>query len=183
MRKIHLVGLALVAVFSFCAIAAPSVFAADEWLIDEAPVSAQTALGRIMTEGELLLWDMGTNGAVLCSGLAEGTIGPGAKDVTDEILDLNGEKLETLDCPIDTEVAGNPCESSTPLILVLPLNLPWNTEVLLNAAGMFVDDVTGTGGNPGYEVQNCLVFGLPVKDVCTGPAEVLLENIDRKSVV
>lgn len=183
MKKLHVALMALVAVMALGAIAASTAFAADEWLIDEAPVSAETALGRIMTEGELLLVDTTNHAAVLCSGIAEGTVGPGAKDLVDEIRNLAGAVVETLDCPRDTEVVGNPCESSTPEILVLPLNLPWKSEVLLNAEGMFVDDVTGTGGEPGYEVQNCLVFGLPVKNACTGNAEVLLENMPLENDV
>ena len=97
MKKIQIV-LALVATFAFAAISASSASAETtllaKWLINGAEVTVSTAT---ISEGELLLEDMGTGTDILCSGKFVGTVsGDGGDDIT-LIEDLEG-KDNVLNC-------------------------------------------------------------------------------------
>jgi len=178
MRKMQIFGLVLFAVFASSAVAATSAFAVHEWLLEGVAIPiGQKDLVDSET-GELLLEDTkgGITGGkvdILCSGLNEGWVfnmeppgpnGPGLDEVT-EVLNLAMTSSNITDCVNDEGCVG--------AILVEAVNLPWETELLLNAAGQFRDLVgPGAGGTqPGW-TATC--SGVP--DTCTGHTNVLIEN-------
>jgi hypothetical protein len=182
MKKLYTIGLAVVAVFAFSVIAAASALAASEWLLEGAAI---TTADPVETTGELLLADTGTGTEITCSGKFDGTVGPGAADKIEKVLSLGGveEKFENLakvlvpavNCSV--EKAGLCSVAVGALIVVIPLHLPWTTELLLPEATLWVDDITtGTGGEPGYEVS-CNTFIGVQTDVCEGKPGADEKNI------
>jgi hypothetical protein len=184
MRKIYTVGLAVVAVFAFSVIAAASASAATEWLLEGAAIPSPG--DTVETTGELLLEDTGTGTQIECSGKFDGTVGPGATDKIEKILNLAGveetsnENLAkvtkpAIDCKV--EAAGLCNVTVGALIWVFPLHLPWKTELLLPEATLWVDDiVSGTGGEPGYEVSCSTIIGVQT-DVCEGKPGSIETNV------
>lgn len=170
MRKIHLLGLALVAVLSaLSAIGASSAFAALEfetglWLVAAADAGTQT----VLAEGELLLEDEKLGIAVVCSGMFNGLF-EGSEDLLiTEVVSLGGVKYfgeltgEGLLCKEEKGCAENAD------LEVWPLNLPWLLFAELDkTAGEPFVLVFGDGkGAPGYEVK-CLVLGISTEESCT----------------
>ena len=169
MRKLHVLGLALFAVFAFSVVAVASASALESvWL-----VGGHTALvlELVLSEGELLLSDLKVpfvgEVMVLCSGLSEGFIGgdaSGDNPKWGEVTKITGLNATTEPLWIVcTRQVG--CEAGTTPEL-MPVNLPWLTELLL-VSEKYLDDVIGTGGNTGWVVRNCLVLGLSPEDECT----------------
>jgi hypothetical protein len=179
MRKIHLLGLALVAVFAFGAMTAASAFAevGMEWLLHEEAVTAETAVGAIMTEGLLELTDLKVpifgSATVDCEGLGEGTIGPNGKDLITSIVDKEGKN--PLKC-----TGVKTCEGATE---VVPLDLPWETQIILNGTEPRDELLQAGKGEPGYEVVNCKTSLGTQKDDCSGPTSQKLENMPTESDV
>lgn len=158
MRKIHIVGLALAAIFVASAFSAASAFALEStWLVGGVKPAAAVAVD---STGELTLDD--TKGGIFledasikCKGTDKGTVGPGAADKLTEVV-VNG-------C---TNVKGCP-EPDT----AKADNLPWTTKVELIGAE-FYDDIT-SATEVGY-TATCLGFA---NDVCTlALGRVLLKN-------
>jgi hypothetical protein len=182
MSKFKNIVFVLIAVFTFC-VAVTASASANEWLWNGAPVT--TALA-VSIAGELLLEDMETGTAVLCSGKFEGTIEEGNKDLITGVEGLKGERtdLSGLTEPIECvwETAGL-CETAM-LPLVLPINLDWLTLLDLISSTLWIDLITEgettTGGAalPGYTVLNCLVAGFEVTDTCVGPTGADLKNTE-----
>jgi hypothetical protein len=177
MSKFKNIVFVLIAVFAFC-VAVTASASANEWLWNGAVVT--TAL-PVDIQGELLLEDMETGTAVLCSGLFEGTIEETNKDLITGIEDLAGHRTdlsghsEPLECVWET--AGL-CETSM-LPLVLPIHLDWLTVLDLISSTLWIDLITeGEGGLPGYTVLNCLVAGFEVTDTCEGATGADLKNTE-----
>jgi hypothetical protein len=110
MKKIHVVGLAMFAVFAFGAIAASSAFAEDRWLIDEVAVSTLTS---VQTSGTLLFTDLkapivGESG-IECSFTLDGTVGPAGEDEITEVLTLGGVAWGKDNANSELEGAGALC--------------------------------------------------------------------------
>jgi hypothetical protein len=165
MKKIHIIGLALVAMFAFSAIAASAAVASPEWLIDGNPVAAKTA---VLSEGELLLCDdkggvFGEKVCIHCSGKDKGTVGPGKSDEVTEVTDLAGNK-DITSCTND--------EGCGTAKLVEAENLPWPTEL----TSLTTDLVGAAGKQPGYSVE-CEAFGAKITDLCEGHATVKVSNV------
>lgn len=184
MRKFYTLGLALLSVFAFGAIAASAAFAEHEWLFNGGPVTSElTVLSETEEVGGLLLEDMkgglfGEGIDVLCSGLDEGTVGPGGKDLVTKIFDLEGRESppNEIICESMSASCGAPVE-------VLPVNLPWSTELFLNGLGEFRDLVgPGNGGEPGWSVTCHTSIG-PVTDTCTGHTNVAVSNTTEGDVL
>jgi hypothetical protein len=188
MKKIHLIGLALFAVFAFSAVSVATASATELlWLVDGEPITAEGGEPS-ETEGELELSDLKTAlgvAKVLCSGLFVGTVGPGAHDLITGVLNLNSEPIANgdltglaLDCTND----GN-CPSP----LVWPENLPWSTTLELMGSELeplFLDLFSEDGfGLPAWEVD-CTepLIGL-LEDLCEGETSVDLENMPEENDV
>jgi hypothetical protein len=168
MKKIHLMGLAMFAVFAFGAIAASSAFAEDRWLIDEVGV---TTLTSVQTSGELLLIDLKTPigvSEVQCSGILDGTVGPAGEDEITEVLTLAGLPYPHDNANNELEGEGVPCTGilncGEPLVWVY--GLPWLTQLEL-VGSTFVDDFTSDNAMKllGYEVECMTTIFKPV-DLC-----------------
>lgn len=170
MKKLHIIGLTLVAVSALSALFAMSAFAASlpaEWLANGEKITTPLAADSV---GTLVLSDTKSGITVECSGLFEGTVGPGAADTITKVVGLGaGEELFIM-C---TTTVGNILCTVGTLAEVMAVNLPWTTEALLATETEFRDDITaGTGGNPGYEVE-CKGF----KDTCTGVTSAKATNV------
>ena len=170
MRKIQIV-LALVATFAFAAISAASASAEEtllaEWLVDGAALTGNVAS---VSEGELLLEDMGAGIDVLCSGKFVGTIGVDGADSITLVEDLEG-KDNSLNCTLSAK--GTCEEANGSKITVFPQKLPWTTKLVLMENGEFLDEITG---EPGYLIE-CKIFGIKIDDTCTGDTQTQEKNI------
>ncbi len=171
MKKTHVLGLAIFAVFAFSVVLASSASAVEvpQWLVSSGVITLATELvdADLLPETELLLLEDMSNGAdVLCE--ISKSLGWLLPNGLGEIVE--GECINTEAMAV--------CEAS-PLPTVKPLHLPWTTELLEPTAGNFELDITaGTGGPPGWETE-CNVFLLgKIKDSCTtNNGKVLLENL------
>jgi hypothetical protein len=186
MKKIHILGVALVAIFAFGAVATSAFALESTWLSDGEKVAAAT---EAKITGELALTDLKVPvfGAttVLCSGILDGTIGPGKVDLITDILNLSGTLEEALSVLNSLEVAetnsmlncvadkGACTEGS--LAWVTPYGLPWDTEISLSGT-VYLDLLLSEKGVPGYEVEceNALVG--KVTDRCQGNTSAVLVN-------
>jgi hypothetical protein len=158
MKKLHLLGVALVAVFAFAALTAASAsavtFLLAEWLVNGLPITAELnteASGELELEEEIL----GIKIALLCSGILDGTIGPNGLDVISELLRLDGVTVVSLTglvapALLCTNVANCPSPE------VWAVHLPWGSLVELMEEGtevFFADLILPAGnGNPGWEI-------------------------------
>jgi RHS repeat-associated protein len=187
MRRFLLIGVTLTAVFAVGALvvvpASAVTFLLAEWLVNGAAVTAELSAE---TTGALLLEDSKApvvgKTAVLCSGILMGWVGPNSLDWVSEMLTLAGVAVSTtpltgtaLECTAQTG-----CETSTkPLVWIVGLG--WETEAELMEDGtetFFVDLFLphSGGGNPGWEISECLVFGVSQSDECTA-VEVVSEFV------
>jgi len=186
MRKLHILGLALFAVFAFGALSAVSAFAAEEgemlWLLN----GSESLVGEkaVETTGEINLIDS-TGAEILCSGIFDGTVEPGTmNDLITEILTLEKTALPLVSFLGGTALGSITCVFTKPglctgavggLIWVMPINLPWKTLLEL-ISGSTVDQFTeGTGGLPGYEIT-CNTFLGEVTVSCTGKPGATVTN-------
>ncbi len=176
MKKLQILGIALVAVFAFGALVAGSASATvttllAEWLVNGVAIPEGTNLASEST-GELELTDLKTllgESTVKCSGILIGTVGFDGADTVTEVLNLAKELIgapltgTALSC---TEV--KVCEEA----LVWPVNLPWSTllELVEEEGSVFFGVLLyahAGGGNPGWEVECMKTITKPV-DECTG---------------
>lgn len=147
MKKVQLLGLALVAVVAFSALAAATASAGTlpEWLNNGASITEPVAT---KTTGKLLLTDLTFGIAVECNGGGTGTVGPGKEDLT-----------KTLS-PTGCETKKGTCASPS----ATAFNLPWLTE--LGLKGTTVKDEILT--ESGFSVTCSGV----IKDTCKAGAGV-----------
>jgi hypothetical protein len=171
MKKIHVLGVALVAVLALSVVGAVSASAATlQWLANGKAITSALASE---TTGSITLGS--TNGlkikieaVVLCSGKFDGTVGPGGEDEITKVLNLSGVEV-TLAKPLTECENVKTCTSSE----VSPVNLPWLTRLELSgteAAPEFLDIIEqGAGGaEPGWEVVCKTSLGT-VTETCTAP--------------
>jgi hypothetical protein len=167
MKRIQVLGLALVAVVAvsaFVASAASAVtFLLAEWLITGVPLTGTLAVEQT---GELNL--INTNGGglgvrveLLCSGTLDGTIGPNGADEITELLNL--EKVAINLTPlVGTALACTNTKNCTEP-LVWAEELPWKTELVLmeDTESFFVDLLIN-----GKYYAECLILGVSVNELC-----------------
>jgi len=170
MSKLKL-GVALCAVFAFCAVSVSSAFAADEWLEDGAAI---TTAKETLTTGLLTLSNtlFGVKTEVDCTGgTLVGTV-LGSTDTVTDVLNPAGEVVNELaegsvifNCTVVN--AGGCTNGSLAEVTVdnlsLSLGTVWTSTIVLDGE-TFLDDVEKSG----YEV------------VCTGPlgkVETLCEGL------
>jgi hypothetical protein len=200
MRKIHLLGIALLAVFAFGAIAAASAFAAEpEWLVDEQPIAAGESF-KAETEGDLILVKYNGGGEeilteVLCEGILDGFLLPKGADEITEVLTLlhvavgkesNGGTLEGegLVCTVTKSgTALTDCLAGD-VALVWPFGLPWLSQLeLMEEAGKVTvldrifKDVTDTNTEPpGYDIECHTNSGLIGSELCLANMTAFVTN-------
>jgi len=171
MKKLHVLGLALLAVFAFGAIVAASASALEfdlaEWLENGLEIPAgQTRASD--TEGELLLEEtvIGIKIDALCSGIFIGNVGA---DGADTITSLQNLAKSTISSTPLTE-PGLLCtnDENCPEPLAWADNLPWETLlewVLGDGEEFYADLLNNAGKNVGYHLICMGSFGL--EDLCT----------------
>lgn len=185
MKKIHILGITLCALFSLSVVVASSAFGDPThlWLVNGSSITGAN-FQPSDTEGEILLEETKFGTKILCSGLFVGLLLSEGKDTIEKIEDLVGNIVEgnsntlSITCNWDTETGSTgPCEGASlgGLILVFPVNLPWKTE--LELVGTVWDDLieNSGAGAPGYLVE-CTVFGIKTDTSCTGNSGGLVEN-------
>jgi len=172
MRKFSLVGLGLVVVCAFSALATTSAFALGlttaQWLVNGAKITANLPADTL---GELLFEDTELGGAILCSGLFEGTIGAEGQDETTMVFDLENKLIEELDSSAAT--GGLKCVADEKICLVnseiWPVNLPFLTLLKLDTeeTETFWDqlDLNANGLMPGYWIR-CLTSLVTIEELC-----------------
>jgi hypothetical protein len=176
MKKIHILGVAMFAVFAFCAVAAASAFAA-EFLDNGEPILASTTfLSEIMSNSSgfgLLLEDMGNSTEVECmlgvnAGLLSTTAGLA--------------EITSAECTEALAVSGL---CSAP-VLIVALNLPWEVTLTLVIEGggdMYRARLANAAENTGYLVECETALGKQ-DDPCTGASvSFLLENAAEGTVL
>jgi hypothetical protein len=165
--KIHVLGLALVAMFALSAVAtsaasAELVFELALWLFNGNDVVTPIL---VVATGELLLHNL-LNGAIIhCSGQFEGWIENNSLDLITMVWDLELLVLivELSTGPSITCESLAVCEANTALIWPAGLEPNgWVTEVEEDPAGVFWELIFGVG----YHIE-CKVVGIPFVEECT----------------
>jgi hypothetical protein len=175
MRKFRLLGLMLLAVFAFGAVAAMSA-SAVEFLLAEWLAAGVSVTGELLVQspGELLLESSPPligKVDVLCSGILDGFLLENGEDLITEVLSLGGVATGT---PLTGTAIACTNVEKCPEPLVWPVHLPWLTllELMEDPAGtsFFVVLILPDGaGNPGWEVE-CMIGG--ASEECTSPEGV-----------
>ncbi|MGH2912058.1 MAG: hypothetical protein ACRDJ3_06235, partial [Solirubrobacteraceae bacterium] len=129
MKKIYILGLALVAMLAFSAIAVSSAFAEftllAEWLINSLPVAELTS---VEISGLLLLVDLkgalGNPAGAHCEGLFKGSVGANGEDEITEVLSVPGVAIgaNLVGTALECTLQEDPACTGTPLLWVN--NLP-----------------------------------------------------------
>jgi hypothetical protein len=180
MKRIHIIGISLIAIFAFSVVAAASASAAitvllAEWLVNGTGVATTlnvTSTGELLLEDEKVSLLFGAKAMVLCSGILDGTIGANGVDEVLELLNLAGAAISltaltgtSLSCTNQEN-----CESSK----VWAVKLPWKTLLELVEELGFVGFADLTEGTPGWYVE-CTALGIKLEDECTA-----LQDISEK---
>jgi hypothetical protein len=180
MRKLYLLGLTLMSVFSFAVITAGSASALEtllaDWLVGGVEVTGELL---VEVEGELTLQDLGAPTApeILCSGVLDGFLQESGQDLITEVLSL-GKVGISLTALSGTALSCTKVSGACTEPLVWAVNLPWSTllELLVitpNTNEPFVILITADGaGNPGWYVE-CMGF-LEPSDECTATEGIAL---------
>jgi hypothetical protein len=175
MKKFYTVGIALLAVLAFGALAASSASAAA-W--DEGTEEIKAA-DPVTLAGTLTLSIDGLFTATVdCEGLFDGTVGPGAADEVTKVLNAAGEETGTplsglaINCEV---LAGNSCGAAGSLAELWPENLPWPTtlELMEPAAELILDLLGNAAKKSAYEIL-CVASG--TSNLCEGIASAILTN-------
>lgn len=187
MRKLHLVGLALVAVFAFCALAVSSASAEVAlWLWNAGDITENLA---VTTTGLLTLATLvlGVDFALIhCEGAFDGTVGPNGVDEITAVLNATGEEIgqnlvgRALSCVGE----GGECPLNSLAELWVD-NLPWLTQLelmepkpgevlILNL--LFKDGTDSNTGLPGYHVLCTNSGGTIIENLCTGNTSADVSN-------
>ena len=176
MRKLHVLGVALIAVVAFGVVSAATAsavtFLLAEWLVGGSAVTS-TALaettGELLIAEELTVLGVKIKIAVLCSGIFVGSIGSDGADDLTELLNLARELIDLTPLVELGLLCTN--DENCPEPLAWADNLPWLTQLELMVDGseeFFVDLLTANGnGSPGYHVV-CM-GNTALADLCTAP--------------
>ena len=181
MRKIQILGAALVAMLVLGALAVSSasaalVFELALWLLN----GADLTVADLVDIAGTLLFHNTTNGAIIdCEGLFEGTVGPGSEDEITMVYELLGRLIEELTGEGLLCEALASCENSTD-VEIWPLNLPFLTELEQDSETLLFYDLLVPNVNnllPAYHIR-CLVFGLNFEEECTTPSGAATELVN-----
>jgi hypothetical protein len=162
MKKLHVLGVALAALFAFGALTAASAsavtFLLAEWLKAGVGITTTELVDSESGEGGVLLEEtiLGIKIAAVCSGIFDGSIGPNGADEITELLTLPVSTLVSSTALVEPGLLCEP-EQNCPEPLVWLDNLPWLTLAELmedEGQSFFVDLIMSSGvGDPGYYVD------------------------------
>jgi hypothetical protein len=176
MKKIRVLGVALFALCMFSVIVATASFA-GEWLVEGAAIALSLTSE---TEGLFLIKTYEGPASpnvlveVLCGGIFDGTVGPGAADLVTELLDLSMNSINLIPlnelallCSALEDLSLTDCEFTVEGVLVWAVNLPWTSGIeLMSAVGETWLDVIAK--NAGYYEECKTLIGVVVANECTG---------------
>jgi hypothetical protein len=179
MKKLHVVLMALAAVFAFSAVLAGSASAEvtllAEWLVKGLGVAAGASFasssGEELTFGHLGLLEL------KCSFFLDGLVEADGVGVIESALNLAGELIS------GTALTGLAlackslamCENTADLELWL-INMPWLTLTYLMENGTLLTLFYKEGDQPGFAVK-CLLLGMEIEDSdCGGETSELDKN-------
>ncbi len=155
MKKSHILGVTLFAMFAFAGSASAAETA--QWLVDGATTVLAEAInvdGSTNSTG-ILLEDMNATlkPDILCTKVE----GLGFVYANGE-----GEVVEGKCTASESMTSGVTCEAP------VPVDLPWLTWLYQESSGEFLGLITSDGkGEPGFQVT-CTALGIKVTDTCTG---------------
>lgn len=160
MKKIHIVGLALAAVFVFSAFSVASAFALESgWLVNGAGALSEVLVKTI----GLLFLDVLVAGILAvqldCEGILDGTVGSAtsiAADLITEILTSTGGPAP-LSCKVESSLL-KACGSVGELASVTAVGLPWVTKIVLSGGAYLVEFPPNSGYKavcPGGKENTC----------------------------
>jgi hypothetical protein len=169
MRKHHVLGLLMLALFAFSAVMAASASAETtllaEWLIKERAVATLTS---VEISGELLVEDTGVKGHIICDGIFDGSVGASGEAEITEVLTLAPAAVTLAAPTLCKSASGSACEESATDIEVAPDGLPWHGLLFLMENGEMLLEIQSVAE---YTVT-CLDLGLKITDECTIPAGI-----------
>jgi len=176
MKKLHALGIALLAAYALSAVVANAAFAESEFLVGG---NAAVAGQNFEVEGELLLVDLNAGGVerkVLCSGFLVGEFGGANDALINKVFDLSTPRKELGELPNGAFVSCTN-ELNCSGAQVRPENLPWLAEVILmTATELLVLLTQDVKGFPAWEVKCTGEFGEP-EALCEGHAGFKFENL------
>jgi hypothetical protein len=198
MKRIHVVGLALCAVFAYGALAATSAFAA-EWLVGGLAFAGELATNTEGTLTLLVLSGATDINTVACSGLFEGDVGNAAGKEINLVLDLFslgttqvlveeltvlGVEGKSLACEALENPVGAACEVGLETVLwveelQLPVNgnteLTWESllELMVAGAEEFLDHFHHVA----FELLCLTSTGLATEVLCEGLTSAVVTNL------
>jgi hypothetical protein len=176
MKKIHLFGLAIVAMLVFSGFAAVSASAETtllaEWLIGGAAITTLTSVETTGTVEAINKTFLGT-AKILCEGAVDGSIGPNGEGEVTEVLQAGVSQgavlvAPAMDCTGDAICSG--------LVEMWAENLPWLSRLVLMENGTILGELyegTPAGTKPAYDMF-CSNVG--INNLCEGLATSLMEN-------
>jgi hypothetical protein len=182
MKKIHVLGLALLTIFLFSsAITTASAFAEDEFLFNAEAISGTEESLPTETGGEILIEDMATGLDRLCSFVIDGYVGPGGHTLITKILNLlkeeellPGTTIPSVSC-LDHSEGGVKCVPGAELMETDILNLPLLGRIVL-VEGAFVDLIESGGTGKLTYITLCVELGLEVEVICEAEPGATLTN-------
>ena len=146
MKRNHVLGVALLAVFAFGVLTASAsavTFLLALWLFNGANV---TSLLLIESTGELELVDknagkLGITSRILCSGTFDGWVGPESLDENSELLNLSGEAISSTALTGKFLVCADTENCEKPEFWADGLPGETETELMLDGAEEFFTDL------------------------------------------
>jgi hypothetical protein len=154
----------LVTAFAISGVACGSAFAEEyggpTWAINEAAVKENVII-KDKNVTNLRLEDT-KEGSIECKVSGEGKVGAEGKGEITSQLASECVSLKT-------------CETGT--ATAKAVHLPWKTQLTGEEEIPIRDNLeSGEGGSPGWEIE-CKVFGVKIKDECTGLTSAGIENV------
>jgi hypothetical protein len=157
MRKVQLLGLAVVAAAAFSAFASASALAsAPEWLNNGAAITTPVA---VTLKGTVKLSDLKQKVILTCSGTGTGKVGAGKADETSTLTATSCTNEGSTECPSPKAVAQK---------------LPWKTE--LSGTAPTVDKILSESG---WQVTCAGI----VKDTCLSTAGTPFVEVTKLSAI
>jgi hypothetical protein len=191
MRKLQIVGALLFATLMLGSTIVTSASAG--WLADGEPI---TEALPTETEGllELIALSAGTVSFVIdCEYIFDGSVGPENAGKITEVLNTSHETVGNdgstlsgtgLHCPVTKDEGDTTACKSGSTATVWPANLPWSTELEgMESEPHILDVFSGTGGEPGYEVECTILLGIKATDLCVATMSAKVESTEENDVL
>jgi hypothetical protein len=171
--------LTLLALLTVGAILAPTAsaisFLLAEWLVGGVVVTAELLVEE---NGELLLEDTKVPAlgkvVVLCSGIADGPIGPNSLSLISEVLMLNGTAVSTIPLSGTALTCAGQENCEEPLVWAVGLPLEGEVELMEDTTTFFalLTFAHAGGSTPGWEIECMKTIIGPMSDECVSSESV-----------